>query len=393
MRAFRSITDVSLRLGPLSAFVGESGAGKSNLLAAIRTLLDSRVPTTVSDVVQCGRSIRLDGTLTTGKDIRVELAPPRNRVMRDGQGLPVVFLPASLRDEGIVAEPAPTAPSARRAVDLLHHELASLTGPGKSHGRPATAPAVALVAGIESCCAAGIEGLVVLIEEPELYLRPQAQRYLYRLFHRLASMGNQVMYSTHSPAFLNVARLDELVLVERVLEGSTGVMQPEPLPPDDELRALGEFDAERGELFLSRAAVLVEGRTEKLVLPFVFDALGHDVDREAITVIDCRGKSNIPLFARVCEAVGIPCLAVHDRDAAPGAEPIASERNLNDRIAVIVGRERTIELAPDFEGVAGIRGHLHKPARAWNRFRSLVPADIPEPLERVVRLALAAAAD
>jgi hypothetical protein len=43
---------------------------------------------------------------------------------------------------------------------------------------------------------------------------------------------------------------------------------------DDELRELGEFDTERSELFLSQTAVLVEGRTEKLVLPFVFEALG-----------------------------------------------------------------------------------------------------------------------
>ena len=35
-----------------------------------------------------------------------------------------------------------------------------------------------------------------------------------------------------------------------------------------------EFDAARSELFLARAAVLVEGLTEKLVLPFVFAALG-----------------------------------------------------------------------------------------------------------------------
>jgi hypothetical protein len=43
--------------------------------------------------------------------------------------------------------------------------------------------------------------------------------------------------------------------------------------------------------------VLVEGLTEKLVLPFVFSALGYDVDREAISIVECGGKPNIPLFA------------------------------------------------------------------------------------------------
>ena len=41
---------------------------------------------------------------------------------------------------------------------------------------------------------------------------------------------------------------------------------------------MSEFDAERAELFLARGALLVEGRTEKLAFPFVFRALGHDVD-------------------------------------------------------------------------------------------------------------------
>lgn len=394
VRAYRSIADVAFRPGSLSALVGEAGAGKSNLLAAIRTLLDPGVPTVASDAALAGdRPIRLEGTLADGQELLVEATPLRARARRDGKSPPALFLPARLRDQGLLAEPVPTGERSRRTVGLLQHELAGLTeGARNDQMRSAATPALALVAGIESCCAAEIGGLVLLIEEPELYLRPQAQRYLYRLLHRLASMGNQVMYSTHSPAFLNVARLDELVLVERALEGATGVMQPEPLPPDEELRALGEFDADRGELFLSRAAILVEGRTEKLVLPFVFDALGHDVDREAISVVDCGGKSNIPLFARVCEAVGIPCVAVHDRDAASGADPIASEQLLNDRIAATVGRDRTIELAPDFEGIAGLRGHLHKPARAWQRFRSLAPADVPEPLALAVRLALVVAA-
>ncbi len=46
---------------------------------------------------------------------------------------------------------------------------------------------------------AGITGLIVLMEEPELFLPPQAQRYLYRLLRTIAGQGNQILYSTHSP--------------------------------------------------------------------------------------------------------------------------------------------------------------------------------------------------
>lgn len=123
-----------------------------------------------------------------------------------------------------------------------------------------------LVAALEALCDADEHGLVLLIEELELFLRPQAQRYFYRLLRAFAERGNQVLYSTHEPAFLN------------------------------------ELDAERSELFLASAALLVEGRTEKLTFPFVFRALGHDADREGVTIIDCAGKPNMPLFIRICRA-------------------------------------------------------------------------------------------
>jgi len=157
-----------------------------------------------------------------------------------------------------------------------------------------------------------------LIEEPGPYLRPQAQRYLYRLLREFSLVGNQTIYSTHSPAFLNIARLDELVFVERLPHVGTRALQPEAVSADEDFRVMTEFDAARSELFLARAVVLVEGLTEKLVLSFVFAALGHDVDREAISIIECGGKPNLPLVARICRATGLPFVVLHDSDKRAG---------------------------------------------------------------------------
>ena len=128
-----------------------------------------------------------------------------------------------------------------------------------------------------------------------------------------------------------------------------------------------EFDAARSELFLARAVVLVEGLTEKLVLPFVFSALGYDVDREAISIIECGGKPNIPLFARICKATGIPFVVVHDSDRKASGRLVAAERALNALIAETAGEERVVVLDPDFEAVAGLRAS-RKPERAWREF-------------------------
>ena len=152
-----------------------------------------------------------------------------------------------------------------------------------------------------------------------------------------------------------------------------------------------EFDAARSELFLARAVVLVEGLTEKLVLPFVFSALGYDVDREAVSVIECGGKPNIPLFARICTATGIPFVVVHDSDRKASGKLAAAERALNALIAETAGGQSPIVLDPDFEAVAGLAGHRRKPERAWREFASRPSAEMPEPLVRVAERAISLA--
>ena len=155
--------------------------------------------------------------------------------------------------------------------------------------------------------------------------------------------------------------------------------------------SLNDHKAERGELFLARAVLLVEGRTEKLTFPLVFSALGYDVDREAITIVDCGGKPNIPLFIRVCRAVRVPCVAIHDRDAPLEREPSRSERALNAEILALAGGDATFELAPDFEAVAGLRGHRHKPTRAFQHFSRIERGAVPPVLRSAVETAVALA--
>ena len=170
-------------------------------------------------------------------------------------------------------------------------------------------------------------------------------------------------------------------------------MQRDPLSPDENFRALAEFDAERSKLFLARAALLVEGRTEKILFAFVFRALGYDADREAISILECGGKSNIVVVARVAATAGVPFVVVHDRDAPAGRKPIASERAVNAALAAVVPPEHRVELAPDFEAVAGLHARSHKPGHAWQRFVDATAADVPAPLvgavERVLALARA----
>jgi hypothetical protein len=382
VRGFRTARDVFFSVGPLCALVGEADAGKSNLLAAIRAVLDpAAAPLSVADAAagSDGR-VSIRATLTDGREAVLEGTAGHDAVSVQDSGLPVVFLPAEAR-----AGPVLAGLTGRGG----EHEAVAIFRREASHRPPTSAArALSLVDALESCRARRIAGVVLLIEEPELYLRPQAQRYLYRLL-RDFSQQNQVIYSTHSPAFLNVARLDELVFVERLPSEGTHALRPAPMSADEDFRVMTEFDAARSELFLARAAVLVEGQTEKLVLPFVFSALGYDPDREAISIVECGGKPNIPFFSRICRATGIPFVVVHDSDRRSSGRIVAAERALNALIVETAGEERVIVLEPDFEAAAGLIGH--KPERAWREFAERGAAEMPKQLVRATELAVSLA--
>lgn len=365
---FRSARNIEFRPGPVCAFIGESGAGKSNVLESVRVLLDPAAPPLLPDDVTRGeRTSVIEGRLHDGTTVTLDdrwSAPP------------VLFFPARARAEALLAPTARRGPIGERAVELIEDALEA-----------SPAPRVALIWGLEAC-AAELSGLIVLIEEPELFLAPPGQRYLYRLLERLAAQGNQVFYTTHSAAFLNIVRLEEIAVVTYEGDEGSTVRQLEPIDADDEFRAACEFDAERSELFLSRATILVEGLTEKVGLPYVFAALGHDADREAISVVECGGKANIPLFVEICKRVGVPYVVVHDSDAKADGKPPPGEAHLNTLIAEAAGADRTVVLDPDFEGALGLHRKSRKPAQAWHYLSKIEAPDLPEPIRRAVELSL-----
>jgi predicted ATPase len=363
---FRSARRLELRPGPICAFIGEPGAGKSNVLLAIRALLDASFDVSTADVTFGRRGLSIEATLDDGRTISLD----------DRSGAPpILHFPTALRGGDLVSATS-GSPSAEAVQRAIQEALAR-----------APAPRVALIRGLDAC-ASDSSGVVFAIEEPELFLAPHAHRYLRRLIRRLAESGNQIFFTTHAPGLLSLAALEEVNLVTRDEVGVTAVERLRPIHVDDAFRVMCEFDAERSELFLSRAAILVEGMTEKITLPFVFQALGHDPDGEQISIVECGGKANMPLFIEICRRARIPFVVVHDSDLRPDREPLEDNVALNALIRRRAGAGRTIVLEPDFEGVAGFHGRGPKPERAWSHLAQAPLSELPEPLVRAVQLAV-----
>jgi len=385
IQGYRAARELEFEPRSMCALVGEASSGKSTVLTAIWTLLEAAAPpTTIDDVSSHGTGgrIHLEADVERGRSIFLDARPPDTLNLNRAGSPPVLFLPANLRSRTLVA-PA-TGVGAADVVQLFRPPLAE-------HHWSAADGGLQLVMGMERLVASNLRRFVILIEEPELYLSPHTQRHLFRVLRTLAQHGNQILYSTHAPVFLSVDRIEELALVRHREGEGTTLFQPEPLEEAEAFRVLSEFDSDRAEVFLARAALLVEGRTEKLTFPLVFNALGVEPDKEGIIVLECGGKGNIPLFARICNACGIPYVVVHDRDAQPGERPVESERVVNRQILEVAGRRRTVVLAPDFEAISGVsaRGRGRKPRKAYRRYTG--NGAVPEPLRTAVEKVVKAA--
>jgi hypothetical protein len=101
----------------------------------------------------------------------------------------------------------------------------------------------------------------------------------------------------------------------------------------------------------------------------------------------------MPLFARICNACGIPYVVVHDRDAPAGHRPVESEAVVNRQIQEVAGKRRTVVLVPDFEVVSGVnaRSRTRKPHRAYRRYTGTGNGDVPDALKQAVDKVLRAA--
>jgi predicted ATP-dependent endonuclease of OLD family len=346
-RGVPGLPDLELALQPVTALIGPRASGKSSLLRAVSWLLSGQ-PANLGEPEMPTVSAEL--ITTTGKARR---SIERGLESTPADPLPpVVFLAA--RDR---------LPSPAEAHHLYESDAAS---------------AEAMVAAIAERRLSGVEGEVLLIEEPELMLTVHQQRHFFNLLHRYAER-NQVIYSTRSPQMLDAVDYHEIVRLD-VHAGRMSVRRAPfgTLTDEQRVRLQAEFAHERTEMFFASAVVLVEGQTEAIALPLIFRGLGHHPDALGISVVEVGGKGNIPLAARLLAELGIPHVVVFDSDRGrPG------ERE-NRLIKRAVGKAPVFVLDPDFEGVAGIHDHDEKVLNAWRLFSGLAPTKVPPILRKIV---------
>ena len=166
---------------------------------------------------------------------------------------------------------------------------------------------------------------VFLIEEPELYLHPHLQRASFGTLRRLGESRDQVVYSTHSPLFVDASLFDLIRIVRS--DGGAGERRtrvsdlPMQALVDDALargddactpEAIREeyanaCDVRHGEGLFAKRVLVVEGQSEEAALPLYAEAvLGHSLDRDSVSVVCSGGVGGVPRLCRVYGGLGVP---------------------------------------------------------------------------------------
>ncbi len=203
-----------------------------------------------------------------------------------------------------------------------------------------------------------IPNLVIAIEEPELYQHPNRQRHLANVFTQLTEAGIggvervQIIYSTHSPLFVGIEKFDNIRIFRKI-----GLRQGEPKETKTKFSTIsqiasrldeyvhgtstGKFTADSlkahlknimnptvNEGFFSNVLVLVEGESDQYAILEVALQTGKNLEKEGISVIPVRGKTNMPSLFLIFTSLGIPTYIVFDCDKSLGNDAHADINKL-----------------------------------------------------------------
>lgn len=218
------------------------------------------------------------------------------------------------------------------------------------------------LAQIRRGAATGARTTLLLIDEPELYLHPQAIEALRASLSRLSGDDYQVIFTTHSPAMINKSDAPSALLIRRDSKnGSHALPRMSDLVRKEVSNAKHQsdviFDLSRSAQFLfSERVLLCEGKTESTLLPDLYALeFKRTLGEDKIGLIALSGSPNIPGALRVLKAMGIPTKVAADLDfafkIAPKAGRIpANDSDIRECVAVLRKLERDGLLDLDQDG-------------------------------------------
>mgnify|MGYP006284601905 CR=1 FL=1 len=261
------------------------------------------------------------------------------------------------------------------------------------------------------------KNFILGIEEPELFLHPNGQRKMQNVLTKI-SETDQVVLCTHSNFFVNMFNYPNIIIVKRENYGPTSTLQftGDIFETDDPsakrrlrkvFRYLSLFDLSRSELFFARRVVLVEGDTEKFIIPYWASKLiaqdnNYDFSANNTCVIECGGKTNLHIFMRVLNQFRIPYIVIHDIDPITFSidKPDKTDREetalrfykendfIENTLDPSIGK--IVRISPQLEDIIGVsKSQSEKEGKvgaAFLKYDEMETDDYPDSVKRLIGL-------
>lgn len=152
---------------------------------------------------------------------------------------------------------------------------------------------------------------IVLIEEPESHIHPQAQRELYSVINEICG---QKIITTHSPYIISQVNLSDIIIVKK--EGSFSQVkniETNGLEKEEIRKIKRSVINTRCELLFANAVILAEGETEEQALPMLFAKHFKKEPYElGVTFVNVGGCGSYAPYLQILEQFNIKWVIFSD---------------------------------------------------------------------------------
>jgi len=234
--------------------------------------------------------------------------------------------------------------------------------------------------------------IILAVEEPELYIHPQLSKLFYDVMRAFVET-DQIIYTTHSPIFIDAYKYKEIGIVSKAtVEDGTKIKTAtgesfEDIEDSKVFKGLARFNPSVSELFFAKRVLVVEGPEDLIAVNAVLtdaELITNRAEEIDWTILVAGGKEAIPFLQRVLNEFLIPYAVLHDTDIVPDmAEDVVNKhQKVNELIETLSNGNRVIKFPIKLGASLGIDYHLKDQFRAHQFFGE--PENLSQELKDIV---------